>query len=39
MFNRSNEDDKSDEEGVGLGRVVGSKGKEKKVRCVKPDGY
>lgn len=39
MFNRSDEDDESNEEGVSLGRVVGREGKEKKVRCVKPDGY
>jgi len=39
MFDRSDEDDKSDEEGVGLGRVVGREGKEKEVRCVEPDGY
>ena len=39
MFNRSDEDNKSNKEGVSLGRVVGREGKEKKVRCVKPDGY
>ena len=37
MFDRSDEDDESNEEGVSLGRVVGREGKEKKVRCVKPE--
>ena len=39
MFNRSDDDKESDEEGVGLGRVVGREGKEKKVRCIELDGY
>jgi len=39
MFDRSNEDNKSNEEGVSLGRVVGREGKEKEVRCIKLDGY
>ena len=39
MFDRSDEDDESDEEGVSLGRVVGREGKEKEVRCVEPDRY
>ena len=39
MFDRSDEDDESNKEGVSLGRVVGREGKEKEVRCVKLDGY
>ena len=39
MFNRSNKDNKSNKEGISLGRVVGREGKEKEVRCIKLDRY
>jgi len=39
MFNRSNKDNKSNKEGISLGRVVEREGKEKEVRYIKLDRY